>query len=913
MERRRIYSFGGGEAEGSASMGALLGGKGAGLAEMTRLGIPVPPGFTITTETCDEWAKADNQGDRREHRGGKLPAALMPELDAALAKLERDSGKTFGRGESPLLVSVRSGAAVSMPGMMETVLNLGLNADTAAALERRTKDARFVWDAYRRFVQMFSNVVANVPHEPFEHAIDEAKKKAGVTEDTGLGAEALRKLTLEFRELYARHRGEPFPEDPRKQLLAAIEAVFASYWGKKAVDYRRIEKIEALLGTAVTVQAMVFGNTGPRSGTGVAFTRDPSTGEDRLFGEWLANAQGEDVVAGIRTPRPISDMERELPETYRALLEVKATLEEHYRDMQDLEFTWEDGKLYLLQTRRGKRTALAAVRVAAELLRHRKIDPREAVSRVEPRQMAQLLARVFDVKEAAKAQKDGRVLAKGLPASPGAASGPVVFNPEDAEAAAREGKPAILVRRMTSPEDIAGMHAAAGLLTSVGGMTSHAAVVARGMGKCCIVGCAALRIDENGNQFTAVLRHAQDERTVVIKKGDRISIDGFSGEVILGELPTQDSEVVEVVQGRRSPASSQVFNDVDMVLRAADTVRRLKVRANADTPQDAHVARTLGAEGIGLVRTEHMFFAEDRILPMREMILANNVEARKLALEKLLPYQREDFHGMFKAMAGLPVTIRLLDPPLHEFLPETDAIQRAVAARIGMDLQELKERVLAHHELNPMLGHRGCRLGVSHPEIYEMQTRAVIEAACDVANEDVVVRPEIMVPFIGVARELEILRKLIVDEAEKVLKERGERIAYTVGTMIEIPRAAITADQISRHADFFSFGTNDLTQMTFGISRDDAEKAFLPDYEAKGILPENPFAVLDRDGVGGLVKIAVERGRMEKPKLKCGICGEHGGDPSSIAFCHKVGLDYVSCSPYRVPIARLAAARAALA
>lgn len=895
MERRRIYSFGGGEAEGTAAMAALLGGKGAGLAEMTRLGIPVPPGFTITTETCDEWSRSAK----------KLPPALLPELEAALDRLERNAGKTFGKGENPLLVSVRSGAAVSMPGMMETVLNLGLNPDTAASLEKKTRDPRFVWDTYRRFVQMFSNVVAGVPHEPFEQAFDEAKKKAGVTDDVKLSADALKKLTFEFKELFRGHLGRPFPEDPKEQLLTAIEAVFASYWGKKSVDYRRIEKIETLLGTAVTVQAMVFGNTGPRSGTGVAFTRDPSTGEDRMFGEWLANAQGEDVVSGVRTPRPISDMEREMPETYRALVAVKETLEEHYRDMQDLEFTWEDGELYLLQTRRGKRTALAAVRVAAELLRQRKITPREAVARVEPRQLEQLLARVFDVKEIARAQKDGRVLAKGLPASPGAASGPVVFHPEDAEAFAKAGTPAILVRRMTSPEDIAGMHAAAGLLTSIGGMTSHAAVVARGMGKCCIVGCAALRIDENGNQFTVGDK--------IIRKGDRLSIDGFAGEVILGELATQDSEVVDVVQGRRNAASSQVFNDVDMVLRAADTVRRLKVRANADTPQDANVARTLGAEGIGLVRTEHMFFAEDRILPMREMILANTVEARKIALDKLLPYQRADFNGMFKAMAGLPVTIRLLDPPLHEFLPETDAIQRAVAARIGMDLQELKERVIAHHELNPMLGHRGCRLGVSHPEIYEMQTRAVIEAACDVANEDVVVRPEIMVPFIGVAKELELLRKLIVDEAEKVLKERGERIAYTVGTMIEIPRAAITADQIARHADFFSFGTNDLTQMTFGISRDDAEKAFLPDYEAKGILPENPFAVLDVDGVGGLVKIAVERGRMEKPKLKCGICGEHGGEPRSIAFCHKAGLDYVSCSPYRVPIARLAAARAALA
>ncbi|HZU96172.1 MAG TPA: pyruvate, phosphate dikinase [Planctomycetota bacterium] len=894
MDKRRIYSFGNGEAEGSAGMVALLGGKGAGLQEMTRLGIPVPPGFTITTETCDEWSKAER----------KLPEGLFPELDAALARLEKASGKTFGTGENPLLVSVRSGAAVSMPGMMETVLDLGMNPDVAQTLERRTGDRRFVWDTYRRFVQMFSNVVANVPHEPFEKALHDAKARASAKQDTDLDADALARLTHEFKDLYRRHRGRAFPDDPREQLLAAIEAVFASFWGKKAMDYRRIEKISDSSGTAVTVQAMVFGNTGPRSGTGVAFTRDPSTGEDRLYGEWLANAQGEDVVAGIRTPRPVAEMEKELPEVHQALLQVKETLEEHYRDVQDLEFTWEDGKLYLLQTRRAKRTAAAAVRTAAEFLRQRKIDPREAVSRVEPRQLMQLLARVFDVKEVARAHKEGRVVARGLPASPGAASGPVVFNPEDAEAQAKAGKPAILVRRMTSPEDIAGMAAAAGLLTSVGGMTSHAAVVARGMGKCCIVGCAALRIDEERNLFTVGGRE--------VRRGDRISIDGFTGDVILGELATQDSEVVEVVQGRRNAASSRVFNDIDMVLRAADTVRRLKVRANADTPQDAQVARVLGAEGIGLVRTEHMFFAEDRILPMREMILADTVPARKKALEKLLPYQRDDFIGIFRAMAGLPVTIRLLDPPLHEFLPETDAIQRAVAARIGMDLKELQERVSAHQELNPMLGHRGCRLGVSHPEIYEMQARAVIEAACLVSAEDVVVRPEIMVPFIGVARELEILRKLIVDEAERVLAERGEKIAYTVGTMIEIPRAAITADQISRHADFFSFGTNDLTQMTFGISRDDAEKAFLPDYEAKGILPENPFAVLDRDGVGGLVKIAVERGRMEKPKLKCGICGEHGGDPSSIAFCHKVGLDYVSCSPYRVPVARLAAARAAL-
>jgi pyruvate,orthophosphate dikinase len=892
--RQRIYSFGAGEAEGSAAMTALLGGKGAGLAEMTRLKIPVPPGFTITTETCDEWAKA----------GKKLPAELTPELEAALARLEKTSGKTFGKGDNPLLVSVRSGAAVSMPGMMETVLNLGLNPDTAGALERKTKDPRFVWDTYRRFVAMFSNVVAGIGHEPFEHALEQAKAQAGVTEDTALPADALKKLTLDLKAIYAKEKGTAFPEEPKTQLMAAIEAVFQSYWGKKAVEYRRIEKLEAVLGTAVTVQAMVFGNTGPRSGTGVAFTRDPSTGEDRLYGEWLSNAQGEDVVAGIRQPRPIAAMERELPETHASLLRVKATLEKHYRDMQDIEFTWEEGTLYLLQTRRGKRTAVAAVRVAAELLRAKTIDAKEAVLRVEPRQLQQLLARVFDVEEKAKAQKDGRVVATGLPASPGASSGPAVFHPEDAVEYAKTGKPAILVRRMTSPEDIAGMHAAAGLLTSVGGMTSHAAVVARGMGKCCIVGCAILRIDEPNNFFTV------GERTV--KKGEVISIDGFTGEVILGELPTQDSEVVEVVQGRRNAASSRIMNDVETVLRAADSVRRLRVRANADTPADAQVARALGAEGIGLVRTEHMFFAEDRILTMREMILAPNVEARKIALKNLLPYQRDDFIGMFRAMGGLPVTIRLLDPPLHEFLPETDALQRAVAARIGMDLGELKERVKEHHELNPMLGHRGCRLGVSHPEIYEMQARAVIEAACEVAKQDVVVRPEIMVPFIGVAKELELLRKLIVDEAERVLAERGEKIAYTVGTMIEIPRAAITADQVAKHAEFFSFGTNDLTQMTFGISRDDAEKAFLPDYEAKGILPENPFAVLDRDGVGGLMQIAVERGRRAKPNLKCGICGEHGGEPSSIAFCHDLGLDYVSCSPYRVPVARLAAARAAL-
>ncbi|MBI3725695.1 pyruvate, phosphate dikinase, partial [bacterium] len=779
-----------------------------------------------------------------------------------------------------------------------------LTPETAAALERKTKNARFVWDAYRRFVQMFASVVAGVAHEPFEQALSGAKEKAGVKDDTGLTADALKDLTSLEKRIYASEKGSAFPDDPRDQLRAAIEAVFASYWGKKAEDYRRIEKIASSLGTAVTVQAMVFGNTGDRSGTGVAFTRDPTTGEDRLYGEWLANAQGEDVVAGIRTPRPIAQLETALPEVFSSLQRVKETLERRFRDAQDIEFTWEDGKLYLLQTRTAKRGAVAAVRIAADLLRARTIDAKEAVSRVEPRQFQQLLARIFDVEAKAKAQKDGRVLASGLPASPGAASGPVVFNPEDAEAFAKTGKPAILVRRMTSPEDIAGMHAAAGLLTSVGGMTSHAAVVARGMGKCCIVGCALLRIDEAANCFQAGDRW--------VKKGERISIDGFTGEVILGDLPTQDSEVVEVVQGRRNPATSRVFGDVDTVLRAADSVRRLRVRANADTPEDARVARYLGAEGIGLVRTEHMFFAEDRILPMREMILADTVLARKVALAKLLPYQRADFAGMFKAMAGLPVTIRLLDPPLHEFLPETDAIQRAVASRIGMDLHELQERVKAHQELNPMLGHRGCRLGVSHPEIYEMQARAVIEAACEVSHQDIVVKPEIMVPFIGVAKELEILRKLIVDEAERVLAERGEKIAYSVGTMIEIPRAAITANQVARFADFFSFGTNDLTQMTFGISRDDAEKAFLPDYEAKGILPENPFAVLDRDGVGGLVEIAVERGRREKPGLKCGICGEHGGDPSSIAFCHKVGLDYVSCSPYRVPIARLAAARAAL-
>jgi pyruvate,orthophosphate dikinase len=891
---RHVYFFGAGKADGSKDEKAILGGKGAGLHEMTNLGIPVPPGFTISAEVCAYYEKE-----------GRYPEGLEKEVEAALGRLEEVAGKRFGDEQNPLLVSVRSGAAASMPGMMDTVLNLGLNERTRAALEARTKNPRFAWDAYRRFVSMFGSIVRGIPRAKFEHALDEMKRARGVKADTELGPEDLERLAGRFREIYRAETGEPFPDEPRKQLWQAIGAVFGSWQNERAKTYRRLHRIEGLLGTAVNVQAMVFGNTGERSATGVCFTRDPATGENRFFGEFLVNAQGEDVVAGIRTPQPIEAMEGILPEAYRRLLEVKDRLERHFRDLQDLEFTVEDGTLYLLQTRTGKRTGLAALRIAVDMVEEGMIDEETATLRIEPEHLEQLLFPIFDSHAKEQAVRKGAVLAKGLPAGPGAAAGKIVFFAKDAESWSKRGERVILVRHETSPEDIGGMVAAQGILTATGGMTSHAAVVGRGMGKCCVVGCGAIRLDYDRREM-----HIKGK---VFPEGAWISIDGSTGEVIEGALETTPSEVVQVlVKKSLAPDRSPTYQRFAKALSWADRARRLKVRANADTPEDAAAAVAFGAEGIGLTRTEHMFFGEGRILAVREMIFAESRKERERALEKIEPMQRADFVGIFRAMGGRPVTIRLLDPPLHEFLPqEKDQIEE-VARALGIEPQAVAARVRALHEINPMLGHRGCRLGLTYPEIYDMQVRAIFQAACAVADEGLPVRPEIMIPLVGMARELEILRERAVKIAEELLGGRRARIDYSFGTMIEIPRAAITAGEVAAHADFFSFGTNDLTQCTFGISRDDAG-TFLPAYEELGIFKRDPFAALDRAGVGQLMRWAIERGRATRPGLKVGVCGEHGGEPTSIAFCHEIGLDYVSCSPYRVPIARLAAAHAALA
>ncbi|RMF24290.1 MAG: pyruvate, phosphate dikinase, partial [Deltaproteobacteria bacterium] len=879
-----------------------LGGKGANLAEMAGLGLPVPPGFTITTEVCGLY----------DPKKGTYPSGLDAQVETALAKLESIMGKRFGDPADPLLVSVRSGARVSMPGMMDTVLNLGLNDDTVEGLAAASGNERFAWDSYRRFIQMYGDVVLGLKPEsakeadPFEDLIERKKKARGIELDTDLTVDDLRELASEFKELVRKHTGRVFPLDPREQLWGAIGAVFGSWDNERAIAYRKMHRIPESWGTAVNVQAMVFGNMGPDSATGVAFTRDPATGEKRFFGEFLVNAQGEDVVAGIRTPQQITreasrawakergvsereraerypSLEEVLPECYRALAGVAAKLERHYRDMQDLEFTIERGRLWMLQTRNGKRTAAAAVRIAVDMVKERRISQAEAVARVDPEQIDQLLHPSIDP----KASKT--VLAKGLGASPGAASGRVVFTPEEAVKAAEQGEAVVLVRIETSPEDFSGMVAARGILTARGGRTSHAAVVARGIGKPCVAGCEALHID-----YSAGTMRAGDR---VVHAGDAITIDGTTGEVLLGQVPTVE------------PKLSGQFATL---MKWADKIRRLGVRTNADTPRDSEVARRFGAEGIGLCRTEHMFFEGDRIDAVREMILASSREARERALAKLLPYQRDDFAGIFRAMAGLPVTIRLLDPPLHEFLPTAREEYEAVAAKAGIPVEQLEAAGEKLREFNPMLGHRGCRLAITYPEIYAMQTRAIIEAALDVAAERVKVLPEIMIPLVATAAELERLRALVVETAEQVFAERKRRIDYKVGTMIEVPRAALTADEVAEHADFFSFGTNDLTQMGFGLSRDDSGR-FLPAYVADGVLPDDPFQTLDTTGVGQLMEIAVTKGRGVKRNLKLGICGEHGGDPRSVAFCHRLGLDYVSCSPYRVPVARLAAAHAALA
>jgi len=867
-----VFFFGKGVAEGNAKMKQLLGGKGANLAEMTLLGIPVPGGFTITTEACALYYQV----------GKKWPTGLETEIDKHMKRLEEAMGAKFGDRENPLLVSVRSGAAVSMPGMMDTVLNLGLNSDVVQGLIVKTENERFAWDAYRRFIQMFGNVVTNIPHEKFEHILESKKHQIGVKNDVDLSARDLKEIVRQYKKAYQEHAGEEFPNDAKTQLIKAIDAVFNSWHNPRAIKYRELNEIRGLLGTAVNVQSMVYGNMGDTSGTGVCFTRDPSTGENKFYGEFLVNAQGEDVVAGIRTPEPLDGLKAKWPEIYKQLFKIRAKLEHHYKDMQDIEFTIQEGKLYLLQTRNGKRTAHAAVRIAVEMVKEGLINQDTALLRVPPSHLDQLLHPQFDPKE--KKQK----IAKGLPASPGAATGKVVFNAEDAEDWAKKGEKVILVRIETSPEDIGGMYAAQGILTSRGGMTSHAAVVARGMGKCCVAGCSDIRIDYEEKKFRA--------GSTVVKEGDYISLDGSLGEVYLGRVSTVE------------PALS---GDFGKLMRWADQTRKLKVRTNADTPKDAHTAIKFGAEGIGLCRTEHMFFEGDRIIAMREMILADTKEVREKALSKLLPIQRKDFEQIFEAMNGLPVTIRLLDPPLHEFLPHEQGNQQEMAEVLGISIEKIKEKVASLHEFNPMLGHRGCRLGITYPEIYDMQSRAIIEAACNMKQKGIKVIPEIMIPLVGTLKEFSILKQDMENVIHQVFQEKKTTVNYTIGTMIEIPRAAIVADKIAEDAQFFSFGTNDLTQMTFGYSRDDAG-IFLKDYIEKGILEKDPFQSLDTEGVGFLIQGAIERGRKVRKDLKVGICGEHGGDPASVEFCNQVGMNYVSCSPFRVPIARLAAAQAVL-
>ena len=877
-----VYSFGAGHNEGRADMRNLLGGKGANLAEMASIGLPVPPGFTITTEVCTYYY--DNKQT--------YPAVLRDQVAQGLARIEAAVGMKFGDTHKPLLVSVRSGARVSMPGMMDTVLNLGLNDATVDGLAAASGDARFAWDSYRRFIQMFGSVVLDVDHHRFEEIIEHVKLDAGVEEDTQLTAQDWHRVVDGYKEMVAEVTGQPFPQDPHAQLWGAIGAVFGSWMNPRANTYRRLHEIPASWGTAVNVQAMVFGNMGEDCATGVCFTRDPSTGENFFYGEYLVNAQGEDVVAGIRTPQPMAEarakpgeksMETVMPKAYAELIEVRAKLEKHYTDMQDIEFTVQQNKLYMLQTRNGKRTAAASLKIAVDMAREGLISETEAIKRVDPKSLDQLLHPTLDPKAPRKA------IAKGLPASPGAACGVVVFTSEDAEARAQKGESVILVRIETSPEDIHGMHAAKGILTTRGGMTSHAAVVARGMGRPCVAGAGSITVDYGAQALSAGGK--------IIYAGETITLDGATGEVFAGTVPMIEP---------------QLSGDFATLMEWADKVRKMKVRANAETPLDAETARKFGAEGIGLCRTEHMFFDPERIGAVRQMIMSETEEGRRDALSRLLPFQRKDFLDLFRIMAGLPVTIRLLDPPLHEFLPHKDSEIEEVAESLGADVNAMKRRVADLSEANPMLGHRGCRLGMTFPEIYEMQVRAIFEAAVATGQETGAAPvPEIMIPLVMTRRELEISKALVDRIAGEVFAESNYHIVYQVGTMIELPRAALTADTIAESADFFSFGTNDLTQTVFGLSRDDAGK-FLPFYVEKGILARDPFVSMDLEGVGALVEIAAQKGRKTKPGLKLGICGEHGGDPASIHFCGKVGLDYVSCSPYRVPVARLAAAQAAL-
>ena len=871
MCMRYVYSFN----EGSKEMKSLLGGKGANLAEMTKIGLPVPPGFTITTKACNDYYE-NNKTIKQE---------IIDQIEEKLSILEKDLNKKLGSEENPLLVSVRSGAVISMPGMMDTILNLGLNDKTVLALAKATDNERFAYDSYRRFIQMFSDVAMEVQKYKFENVLDRYKEENNFKFDTDLTTEHLKAIVEEYKNIYKKEVGEDFPQDPKKQLMLAVEAVFRSWNNPRAIVYRRLNDIDNNLGTAVNIQSMVFGNMGNTSGTGVAFTRDPATGDNKLLGEYLINAQGEDVVAGIRTPQPIDTLKEAMPEIYKQFIDTVKTLEHHYKDMQDVEFTIEKGRLFFLQTRNGKRTAASAINVAVDLVNEGLITKEEAIMRIEPKQLDQLLHPKFED----KALKEATVLTKGLPASPGAGSGKIYFSAEDATKASQNGEKVILVRQETSPEDIEGMVCSEGILTARGGMTSHAAVVARGMGKCCVAGCGEIKVDEAAKEVR------KDD--LVLKEGDFISLDGSTGVVYLGDV---------------AKVEATVTGNFEKLMNWVDEIREIRVRTNADNPRDAKAAVDFGAEGIGLCRTEHMFFDEDRIPAVRKMILSNTVKDRVEALDRLLPMQQQDFVDIYKVMGDRPVNIRLLDPPLHEFLPHDDETINELAKDMNIDAKEIKKRIVDLAEFNPMLGHRGCRLAVTYPEIAVMQTKAIINAAIEVNKEGLKVEPEIMIPLVGALNEFRNVKNTIVETANKIIEENNVNLKYTVGTMIEIPRACLIADEIAREADFFSFGTNDLTQMTFGYSRDDAGK-FLNEYVDKEILEKDPFQTLDQNGVGKLVKMAANLAREEKgDKIKLGICGEHGGDPASVEFCYKTGLNYVSCSPYRIPIARLAAAQATI-
>jgi pyruvate,orthophosphate dikinase len=899
-EKKYVYFFGGNKAEGKAEMKNLLGGKGANLAEMVNIGMPVPAGFTITTEVCTYYYQNNK----------KYPKELKAQVLNALKKVEKLMEAKFGDAVNPLLVSVRSGARASMPGMMDTILNLGLNDETVQGLIKKTNNPRFAYDSYRRFVQMYGDVVLGLKpvdkhdEDPFEVILEKKKHANGFKLDTELSADHLKELVEEFKAAIKEKTGQDFPTNPMEQLWGAVGAVFGSWMNERAIVYRKLNNIPADWGTAVNVQSMVFGNMGEDSGTGVAFTRDPASGENVFYGEYLFNAQGEDVVAGVRTPHPISELKKDDPKIYKQLDDIQKNLEKHYKDMMDIEFTIQQGRLWMLQCRVGKRTGFAAIKMAVDMVKEKLIEKEEAISRIEPNQLNQLLRPIFDLDQKRKAIDTGRLIAKGLNAGPGAASGKVALSAQDAEKMAQNGDPVILVRIETSPEDIKGMNASQGILTARGGMTSHAALVARQMGKVCVAGCGSLRINYKDGKISV------EGKDIVVNEGDFISIDGTTGEVIAGKIETKPSEVIQVLISKTmSPAESPTYKTYESLMNWADKLRRLNIRTNADQPDQASNAMAFGAEGIGLCRTEHMFFGGDRIMSVRKMILSDTVEERKEALKELLPLQREDFYGIFKVMKGLPVTIRTLDPPLHEFLPHSEKEQRELAAALNISFEKVVEKIESLSEFNPMLGFRGCRLGVLYPEITEMQARAIVEAACDAAIEGTKVKPEIMIPLVSDLNEFKMQEEIVRRVASDVFKEKGKKVNYLVGTMIELPRAAVTADEIAKRAEFFSFGTNDLTQTTFGLSRDDAGK-FLPLYVENEILPNDPFEVLDQEGVGQLVKMGTDKGRSTRPDLKVGICGEHGGEPSSVEFCHRTGLNYVSCSPFRVPIARLAAARA---